>query len=161
MQQYSYIFDLIFNNLNKIFYPRDIITIDLELSKSEIVLLVQLEQQGELIMSRVSDHLNVPMSTATGIVERLVKNKYVIRERSESDRRIVVIRLTDKGAQLVNRIRTIAIGYINDICEELTPEEMDMIIKLIFKVIAVVEKKKSSDNRDTKRETEVRKIEIE
>ncbi len=161
MQINSTIFDLIFNNINKIFYPRDIINIDLELSKSEIVLLLQLEKQSELMMSKVSDSLNVPMSTATGIVERLVKSSYVIRDKSETDRRIVVIKLTDKGKNLVSKIHTIALGYIDDICNELEPEEIQMIIKIFYRVIDVVERKKAADRKPKDSENVLRKIQID
>lgn len=161
MQINSTIFDMIFNNINKIFYPRDIINIDLELSKSEIVLLLQLQKQGELMMSKVSDSLNVPMSTATGIVERLVKSSYVLRDKSENDRRIVVIKLTDKGKSLVSKIHTIALGYIDDICRELEPEEIDMLIKIFYKIIHVVEKKRSTDSKPKDNGNELRKIQID
>jgi DNA-binding MarR family transcriptional regulator len=161
MQINSTIFDLVFNNLNKIFYPRDIINIDLELSKSEIVLLLQLEKQGELMMSKVSDSLNVPMSTATGIVERLVKSSYVLRDKSENDRRIVVIRLTDKGKSLVSKIHKIALGYIEDICSELEPDEIQMMIKIFYKIIDVVEKKKASDIKPKDNGNVFRKIQID
>ena len=51
----------------------------------------------EATMGQLSDHMNFPMSTATGIVDRLVKKGYIERGKSDSDRRIVVITLSEKG----------------------------------------------------------------
>lgn len=48
-------------------------------------------------MSAVAQRLSVTMGTLSTSVNQLVKKGYVIRERSETDRRVVYTRLTEKG----------------------------------------------------------------
>ena len=48
-------------------------------------------------MSAIARNLNITVGSLTTSMNALVKKKYVVRERSEEDRRIVNIRLTEKG----------------------------------------------------------------
>ncbi|MBO5461382.1 MAG: MarR family transcriptional regulator [Ruminococcus sp.] len=48
-------------------------------------------------MSSIARELNITVGSLTTSMNSLVKKKYVVRERSEEDRRIVNIRLTEKG----------------------------------------------------------------
>lgn len=73
---------------------------------------MQVGKHGEIIMSQIADFVNVPISTATGIVERLVKNGFMERERSDTDRRVVVIKLTDKGKKLIEEIKKSGRAYV-------------------------------------------------
>ena len=48
-------------------------------------------------MTDVADQIGVTVGTLTTSINRLVKKEYVIRKRSEDDRRFVEIGLSDKG----------------------------------------------------------------
>lgn len=48
-------------------------------------------------MSSIARELNITVGSLTTSMNSLVKKKYVVRERSEEDRRIVNVRLTEKG----------------------------------------------------------------
>ncbi len=47
--------------------------------------------------SAVAKRLSVTMGTLTKAVDRLVRNHYVLRERSEEDKRLVLLSLLEKG----------------------------------------------------------------
>ena len=47
--------------------------------------------------STVAKKLSVTMGTLTKAIDRLSKNDYVLRERSEEDKRLVLLSLTEKG----------------------------------------------------------------
>jgi len=53
--------------------------------------------EGETIMRQVADFCEVPLSTATWTVDKLVEKKYLKRVNSLDDRRIVKVSLTKKG----------------------------------------------------------------
>ncbi len=56
----------------------------------------------------MSDLTNVTMQdppTMTGIVDRLVRMKLVERTRSETDRRVVLVRATEDGVKLIQQIQ--------------------------------------------------------
>lgn len=127
--------NLFIDNLRKFFYPEEWIKIDLTLSKTELLALLIVDRHGEIIMSQIADYVRVPLSTATGIVDRLVKNKYLKRERSESDRRIVVIQLTEKGSQIVKDVKESILEYLEKINQALSEEERKFLYNLFFKIM--------------------------
>ena len=76
-----------------------------DISKREFILLVLIGKSSGMIMREVADHLQIPMSTATGIVDKLVEKDYLRRQYSPEDRRIVKVELSSAGKevyQLVN-----------------------------------------------------------
>lgn len=133
--------DVLLEAFKKLLYPEEWIELDMSFSKSELLAMLLIDKHGEIIMGQVADYVNVPMSTATGIIERLVKNGYALRERSEADRRIVTIKLTDAGKSTVAKFRgTIAI-YMDQIAAALTEEEKDLIFKLFIKIVSILNNK--------------------
>jgi DNA-binding MarR family transcriptional regulator len=48
-------------------------------------------------MSDIADNIDAPMSTLTNIVDKLVEKKYLSREHSGADRRVINVRLGENG----------------------------------------------------------------
>lgn len=71
-----------------------------DISKREFVLVVLVGKNGEMIMREIADHLSIPMSTATGIVDKLVEKDYLQRNHSSEDRRIVKVDLSSAGKEV-------------------------------------------------------------
>lgn len=68
------------------------------------VVLSLLHTQGESKMSDLAEPLNVTTAALTGIVERLVRDGYIVRAGVPEDRRVVKVRLTDKGSKTVRKM---------------------------------------------------------
>ncbi len=151
--------DFFLDHLKEILYPEEWIDLDLELSKSQILAMLIVDRHGEVIMSEIADYLNIPLSTATGIINRLVNKGYLLRERNESDRRIVSIQLTEAGQALVAGIKVTINEYVERIDRLLTEEEREMLMRVFIKVIEALNREKEPDIKQP--ETSVKKIEIE
>jgi DNA-binding MarR family transcriptional regulator len=67
------------------------------LSMVHLNVLMLLQSNGPLPMSRLADLLDVSVASATGIVDRMEKRGVVERRHSEADRRVVEIHLTRRG----------------------------------------------------------------
>ncbi len=89
----------VFDRVSKILASMESFAGDINLSKIEMVALVLISKEGDLIMSKLAGGLGVKLSTATGIVDRLIDKKLVKREKNHGDRRVVKIALTAKGAK--------------------------------------------------------------
>ncbi|WP_028400133.1 MarR family winged helix-turn-helix transcriptional regulator [Ectobacillus panaciterrae] len=135
MIQYEDFLELLLNNARKLFYPEEWVKIDLSLSKTEVFCLLWMSRNNEVIMSEIAELLDIPMSTATGVVNRLVKKGYLERYRSEADRRIVVIRLTEQGQQLVDEVKTSAAHYFGLVTGALTEEEKAFLLHILQKAM--------------------------
>ena len=70
-----------------------------DLSSRDLNLISFVGREDNVIMKDIADELGVPMSTATGIVDKLVQKGYLKRKYSPSDRRIVLIDLDDEGQE--------------------------------------------------------------
>lgn len=104
-----------------------------DLAKREFSLVVLLGKHRSLIMKEVSDFMAVPMSTATGIVDKLVSKGYLMRFYSEEDRRIVRIGLSKYGQELYDLLEKMMHYFGQHILEGFTPEERDQFIFLMEK----------------------------
>jgi DNA-binding MarR family transcriptional regulator len=76
----------------------DIVTANC-ISKFDLALIGMIGKRNEVIMRDIAEFLDVPQSTATGIVDKLVSTKILRRLHSETDRRTVKISLTPKKGQ--------------------------------------------------------------
>ncbi|MBO9131255.1 MarR family transcriptional regulator [Bacillus sp. 165] len=135
MIQYEDFLETLLDNTKKLFSPAEWVTLDLSLSKTEIFCLLWMSRNHEVIMSQIAEMLDIPMSTATGVVNRLVKKGYLERYRSETDRRIVVIRLTGDGQKLVDEVKATASKYFQLFTEALTEEEKAALLQIMRKML--------------------------
>jgi len=154
------VLDLVLDNLQKVFFPEEWIQLDLTVSKTELLAMLIVDRYGEVIMSQISDYINAPLSTTTGLVNRLVKNGYLQRERSEEDRRIVAIQLTDKGKSTMTEVKDNIESYLERINAILSAEERQVLFQIFLKIIAALSRKDFVSG-DSQVDQVIRKIPIE
>lgn len=70
---------------------------DRSLSKLNLHVLMLLDHEGALPMSRLASMVDVSVSNMTGIVDRLEQHGLVERVRDDRDRRLVLVRATRSG----------------------------------------------------------------
>jgi MarR family transcriptional regulator, organic hydroperoxide resistance regulator len=135
------VLDLVLDNLPKVFFPEEWMQLDLAVSKTELLAMLIVDRYGEVIMSQISNYLNAPLSTTTGLINRLVKKGYLQRERSEEDRRIVAIQLTDQGKSMMTEVKTSLETYLERIKVVLSAEERQFILQIFLKIINALSRK--------------------
>jgi DNA-binding MarR family transcriptional regulator len=87
----------VFDRISKVFASMESFAGDLSLSKPELLALEAISNLEGLKMSELAGRLEIGMSTATGIIDRLIEKKLVLREKNGTDRRVVRIVLTGRG----------------------------------------------------------------
>ncbi len=70
------------------------------LNKQECRVINVVGQFQPLMMREISERSKLGVTNTTGIVDKLVKRKYLCRDRSDEDRRIVKICLTPEGEEI-------------------------------------------------------------
>lgn len=161
MNPYDEFYELIFDYLRRFAFPGEWLAMDIAMSKQEIFTLLVLERLKEAAMSQLAEQMNFPMSTATGIVDRLVKKGYVERGRNESDRRIVLILLTEKGNAFADKIKAMVFTYAQKAYDALNDEERLVAFQIIDKVIASFRNYQEEEQQKKNESSQVRKITIE
>ncbi len=85
-------------------------------------------------MTTVAKALRVTTGTLTISINSLVKKGYVERIRSEEDRRVVLISLTEKGEQAFLHHQRFHEQMINTIVAELSEEEKQVLEKALSRI---------------------------
>jgi MarR family transcriptional regulator, organic hydroperoxide resistance regulator len=144
-----------------LFFPDQWSGVFLDYSKNEIIALLYLYRYKNANMTEISQYINAPLNTATGVVNRLEKKEMIERIRSSEDRRIVQITLTDKANEFLIREKAVMELYVNEINETLTKEEKATALNIIKKVREVLYKNKSTIEDGNVADKKVKKIKIE
>ena len=129
----------------------------LDCSKNEILVLWFLYRQHEVNMTQIAEYIHVPLNTATGIVARMEKKKLLVRVRSEQDKRVVIIRLEEKGSEQIQKIMKEVFFYIHSVLDKFDETEIAVLMKLGKVLLEVMEERKQ---QDTQKNSKVRKITI-
>jgi DNA-binding MarR family transcriptional regulator len=71
-------------------------------SMTHMHVLWLLEHHGDMPMSRMAEFLDVSDSNATGIIDRMEERGLVERVRVPDDRRVVLLRIAERGMQALD-----------------------------------------------------------
>lgn len=105
-----------------------------DLSITEIHTIEAIGMYGDKTMSEVAEKLGITVGTLTVAVNNLEKKGYVERRRSEEDRRIVFVHLTNKGKLAYRMHEKFHSVMINEVIEGLTDEEERVLISSLEKL---------------------------
>lgn len=104
------------------------------LAVAHIIVLDILREIGTSSMGDMARNLNMSMSAATGIIDKMVTMELVDRERSDEDRRVVNVILTEKGKDMAVRVNEERKYMLNEMFAVLTDAERDEYLALLKKV---------------------------
>ncbi|HSO59161.1 MAG TPA: MarR family transcriptional regulator [Paenisporosarcina sp.] len=100
---------------------------------NEFTVLRALEDVLTLRVSDVARRLNSTNSYVTLTSEKLVQKGYIIRERTNADRRTVYLTLTEEGINLVKKMDEIVYAYYNKTFADISNEEMMTVMNILEK----------------------------
>jgi len=155
----SEIYEFLLDNIQKIVIPEELIKLELSLSRFELLALMLAGKYKTVTMSNLAQGMSVPMSTATGIVDRLVKKGLLKRDRSEEDRRVVTVSLNENGVALIDNLKEYFHQLLDKVRSLLTEDEFETALKIALKIIMGFPK--SVLNREEEPAQQRRSIEIE
>jgi DNA-binding MarR family transcriptional regulator len=82
-----------------------------------------------MTMTELSRFLMVSNGNVTGIVDRLVADKLVMRQPGPEDRRAIVVRLTPKGAGQFTDMARAHEGWVDSLLSEFDATEAETVIQ--------------------------------
>jgi DNA-binding MarR family transcriptional regulator len=107
---------------------------NLELSREEMRAIILLRTSGRSIMTDFAESLGIPLSTATHTIDRLVHKGLVIRVRSDADRRIVQVEMSESGKKLHAALRAKHEAMARSWLEPLSPNERETFLSMMSKI---------------------------
>jgi DNA-binding MarR family transcriptional regulator len=96
-------------------------------SMTHLHILSLLGHHGELTMSQLADLLDVSLSNATGVVDRVEERGLVERVRDHVDRRVVTVRLTDEGRRRLGDLQLLKADLVQKVLERLSASELETV----------------------------------
>ena len=111
----------------------------LGISMAQLNIMYTLQRNGEMPMSRLADVLNVSLSNASGLVDRMEERGFVERTRVPEDRRIVLVRITDAGAQVIEENDARNDDLLRTVLHRLEPDELPVVARVMTEFRAAIE----------------------
>jgi MarR family transcriptional regulator, organic hydroperoxide resistance regulator len=110
------------------------------LTHAQLHLLRVLEEKGgDLPASRLAACADLTPTTVTQMVDGLAKHGLVERVRSEEDRRMVFIRLTEAGREAYRRQRAIYEERSQELLADMSAEELDQAARVLRRVARMLD----------------------
>jgi DNA-binding MarR family transcriptional regulator len=96
---------------------------ELELSLSQLKLLMILDRDGERTLKDLAEALVLSLPAASRAVDGLVKRKMVVRREDVDDRRQKRVAISAKGSGVIGRLNQARLVAIQQALENLTTDE--------------------------------------
>jgi len=104
------------------------------INPTEFAVLELLFHKGDQPIQAIGKKILIASSSITYVVDKLEEKQYVTRKACPTDRRVTYASITDEGKKLMEQIFPIHIEKIEEIFNELTDEEILILIDLLKKV---------------------------
>lgn len=106
-----------------------------DITLPDLALAGHIGKNGAVIMREVAEFLQVPYSTATGIVDKLVNKKILMRVYSQEDRRIVKVSLTpEKGNDIFQKFLSLRNKLGEMVLSDLDEKDFEDIGRIMKKM---------------------------
>ncbi|MBP6062672.1 MAG: MarR family transcriptional regulator [Fusobacteriaceae bacterium] len=96
---------------------------------------------GSLTMHELSEKLGTTMGTVTVAATKLAEKNFILRNRSESDRRKVYVSLDKKGIEALNYHENYHNMLLSSITENIPKDELNFFINTFEKILENLNKK--------------------
>lgn len=90
----------------------------------QFIALQWLFEEGDMTIGELSNKMYLACSTTTDLVDRMEKNKLVIRIKDTRDRRVVRIHLLDEGKRVINEVIKKRQAYLQDVLKDFSNKEI-------------------------------------
>ncbi|WP_376710624.1 MarR family winged helix-turn-helix transcriptional regulator [Pseudochrobactrum lubricantis] len=106
-----------------------------QLSESRFVILFLLQQESEgLAPHLLAERAGITRATLTGLLDGLERDGFLIRNHSQTDRRSIIVTLTDKGKQTATSLVSDHSQWIASLMAPLNEQEKQMLSTLLGKI---------------------------
>jgi DNA-binding MarR family transcriptional regulator len=111
----------------------------LGISTAQLHIMYTLQRNDVMTMSRLADVLDVSVSNATGLIDRMEERGFVERTRVPEDRRVVLVRVTEAGTRMLQENDALSDELMRDVLGRLDPAELPVIARAVSEVRAALE----------------------
>ena len=107
---------------------------EIDLTVSQCMVLKNLAQNDNCKMSDLSSALFVTLANMTSMADRMERDGYLKRVADPEDRRIVRIKMTPKGKNVVKKMQEQRLQSLTSALSRITDEEKEKLLKIMSKI---------------------------
>jgi DNA-binding MarR family transcriptional regulator len=107
---------------------RSIVHDGMDLTYNQYKMLLTIYDKGNCTLNVLARELRIAMSSASGMVDRLVNQGFVYRTVDEDNRRQVMIYTTEKGEELIRELRRGIVENYRTLLERLPPRDQERLV---------------------------------
>ncbi len=111
------------------------------LTGPQLIILREISQSDEISASDISRAISLSQATVTGVLDRLEKRGYVVRTRSDRDRRRTLVEITQAGDHLLATAPPLMQESFIEQFSELQTWEQHMILSSLHRLVAMMDAK--------------------
>jgi MarR family transcriptional regulator, organic hydroperoxide resistance regulator len=100
----------------------------------QFIALQWLLENGDMTIGELSNKMFLACSTTTDLIDRMEKNKLVVRVKDENDRRVVRIHLLDEGERIIEEVIKKRQLYLSQVLSTFSTEEVTTLERLLSKL---------------------------
>ena len=97
-------------------------------SMSHLHVMWILQSHGDLSMTHLAEMLDISLSNATGLVDRMEERGVIDRVRVPDDRRIVLVSLSDHGRELLAQVDLVRSDLVATVLRHLDATQLDGLL---------------------------------
>ena len=112
---------------------------ELELSLSQLKLLMVLSRDGELPLKDLAEHLVLSLPAASRAVDGLHRRDMVVRREDDEDRRQKQIAITETGEAVVASLSAARLAGIETFIATLTTQEQENLARALAPIVSRAE----------------------
>ena len=132
----------------KLSIPPEWLTSDMTVAQLRVLLLLHTE--GPSRMSSIAATLGIAVSTATGIIDNLVKKGLVTRRDDTEDRRVVICSLSVHGQQIINHMWALGQHQMEKLLRGLSTEQLEKAKEVAEFLLLNAQSQSGNFNENTK-----------
>jgi DNA-binding MarR family transcriptional regulator len=111
---------------------------DFTLAQYRVLMLVK--HRGAMSINELRNQLNIAQSTASEMVDRLVQQNLLLREKDLTDKRITLFKLSKKAEKILERRRDLMEDCYRKVLEPLSAGEQIELVEAFETILEIIQK---------------------
>lgn len=104
-------------------------------SRPQIQIMYALAHHGKISVSNIANRMGITPGAVTQFIDVLIDQGWVVKEKSETDKRTVYIAFSDGGKERFESIKKEHLARLLPLFEALSDEELQTMVSLQKKII--------------------------
>ena len=111
------------------------------LTGPQLVILQEITSSVEMTAGEIATAVSLSQSTVTGILDRLERRQLISRQRSDGDKRRIMVRITDNGKRILEEAPPLMQETFVERFSNLQEWEQSMILSALQRLVSLMDAK--------------------